>query len=84
MEWKGQPEFSSKTLQNWYSDEGVLAGTFKEVRVETTQPGQVSRLAFLTVSAAGHMVPMDKPEPALTMMTRWIQKLSFENNTEFK
>jgi len=53
--WKGQPEFNAKPLTPWYSD-GKAAGKFKEVRIQMPGNDKKTRLTFLTVDDAGHMV----------------------------
>jgi cathepsin A (carboxypeptidase C) len=63
-------------MKPWASN-GKQAGVFKEVRVQTAPDQKKTRFTFLTVSGAGHMVPQDKPEAALDMMTRWIKGSEF-------
>ena len=38
---------------------------------------KTTRFAFVTVNGAGHMVPMDKPEVALDLLTRWLDGAAF-------
>ncbi|KAF2671542.1 carboxypeptidase Y precursor [Microthyrium microscopicum] len=76
MPWKGQAEFSAKDLQPWSSD-GKEVGTYKEVRIQMPGNDKKTLFTFLTVDKAGHMVPLNKPEVALDLMTRWIQGKSF-------
>lgn len=62
LAWKGQPEFTSKSLRPWKSTVAVtgqneIVGTMKEVRVRTSDIAEIeSRFAIVTVDHAGHMV----------------------------
>ncbi|XP_076902182.1 serine carboxypeptidase-like [Bidens hawaiensis] len=60
MEWSGQKEFVASPDIPFVVD-GSNAGSLK-----TYGP-----LAFLKVRDAGHMVPMDQPKAALSMLKRW-------------
>ncbi|KAK1409627.1 hypothetical protein QVD17_36155 [Tagetes erecta] len=60
MEWSGQKEFVASPDVSFEVD-GSEAGLFK-----THGP-----LSFLKVHDAGHMVPMDQPKAALSMLKRW-------------
>lgn len=75
-------EFTSKDLQPWKSIENgkeVIAGTFKEVNIKTVKGSEkTTRFALVTVDHAGHMVPTDKPEIALDILTRWLNEKSFD------
>ncbi|KAJ5595339.1 alpha/beta-hydrolase [Penicillium hispanicum] len=83
LSWKGQPEFTSKSLKPWSSvvaatGKRETVGTAKEVRVRVDDRTDVeSRFAIVTVDGAGHMVPQDRPDIALDLMTRWITGASF-------
>ncbi|KAL1323580.1 hypothetical protein AAHE18_13G026500 [Arachis hypogaea] len=62
MKWSGQEQFrASPTIQ--FVVNGSHAGSLKSY----------GPLAFLKVNEAGHMVPMDQPEAALEMITRWMK-----------
>ncbi|OAA67919.1 Peptidase S10, serine carboxypeptidase [Niveomyces insectorum RCEF 264] len=76
MPWKGQAEFSSKSLEPWYHD-GKEAGRFKEVYIQTGDTDAKTRFSFLTVHGSGHMVPQDQPGPALQMLTQWLKRDKF-------
>lgn len=76
MPWKGQAAFSAKTLQPWHYD-GHKAGSFKEVHIQLGDNAHKTRFTFLTVDGAGHMVPQDKPGPALDLMVNWIKGRSY-------
>nr|XP_043633918.1 serine carboxypeptidase-like [Erigeron canadensis] len=60
MEWSGQKEFVA-SADVPFEVEGSEAGLLK-----THGP-----LSFLKVHDAGHMVPMDQPKAALSMLKRW-------------
>ncbi|KAL9322735.1 hypothetical protein ACSQ67_010788 [Phaseolus vulgaris] len=70
MQWSGQKEFgASGTVP--FLVEGAEAGLLKSH----------GPLAFLKVYEAGHMVPMDQPKAALTMLRSWMQgKLTMTKN----
>jgi carboxypeptidase C (cathepsin A) len=61
MEWSGKEAFGQQPLQSWLVD-GKAAGKFRSA----------NGLTFATVDGAGHMVPLDKPKEALTMVQRWL------------
>ncbi|KAK4863162.1 hypothetical protein LT330_001940 [Penicillium expansum] len=80
LAWKGQTEFTSKPLLPWTSNiAGRIepVGTAKEVRVQLDGLAEKSRFAFVTVDGAGHMVPQDRGDVALDILTRWIAGDSF-------
>jgi cathepsin A (carboxypeptidase C) len=60
LSWKGQVEFSAKSLQPWISKvdgRDEVVGTTKEVRVQFDGHSKVaSRFALVTVDGAGHLV----------------------------
>ncbi|GJZ89880.1 serine carboxypeptidase-like protein [Tanacetum coccineum] len=62
MEWSGQKAFGA-TADVPFKVDGSEAGLFK-----THGP-----LSFLKVHDAGHMVPMDQPKAALSMLKRWVK-----------
>lgn len=78
MPWKGQTEFASKSLGPWSAEvdgEVKMVGSFKEVKVRMVKGDEKkTRFALVTVNGAGHMVPMDKPEIALELVTRWLHE----------
>ena len=57
VDWEGTAEFNSAPYNVWEVD-GVAAGELK----------QYKNLKFLRIYDAGHMVPMDQPKVALTML----------------
>lgn len=63
MEWSGQEAFVKAPLEEW-KVEGKTAG-----KVRSAGP-----LTFVTVDAAGHMVPLDKPREALELVNRWLNE----------
>ncbi|KAJ7628633.1 Alpha/Beta hydrolase protein [Roridomyces roridus] len=65
LEWTGQEAYAALEWADWGVDgaEGK-AGEVKQ--------GEGSLLAFVTIRGAGHMVPHDKPEEALAMLSAWL------------
>ncbi|KAJ2147439.1 hypothetical protein IW136_000095 [Coemansia sp. RSA 678] len=61
MKWSGQNEF------NCASDESWLVGSEKAGEVKSS-----NGLTFLKVYNAGHMVPMDQPVNAFSMINQWL------------
>ncbi|RJE25206.1 Carboxypeptidase Y [Aspergillus sclerotialis] len=83
LSWKGQAEFASKALVPWMSviaetGKKEVVGSTKEVRVRVSDSASTaSRFAVVTVDNAGHLLPQDRPDVALDIMTRWIMGKSF-------
>ncbi|KAJ6027783.1 hypothetical protein N7499_001241 [Penicillium canescens] len=81
LSWKGQVEFSAKSLQPWISKvdgRDEVVGTTKEVRVQFDGHTKVaSRFALVTVDGAGHLLPQDRPDVAFDILTRWITGAPF-------
>ncbi|KAL9994748.1 putative carboxypeptidase C [Helianthus debilis subsp. tardiflorus] len=71
MEWSGQKQFGAAPDVPFEVD-GSEAGLFK-----THGP-----LSFLKVHDAGHMVPMDQPKAALSMLKRWTRGSLSESGAE--
>ncbi|KAG2226574.1 hypothetical protein INT45_005060, partial [Circinella minor] len=64
MEWSGQQGYREALGEPWCNSKtGGLAG----------KVWSHSRLTFLQVFNAGHMVPYDQPENALDFFNRWLQ-----------
>lgn len=59
--WSHKADFNAQNYESWTVN-GTPAG---EIR-------QYGNLHFLRVYDAGHMVPMDQPENALAMLTRFV------------
>jgi serine carboxypeptidase-like clade 4 len=62
MNWSGQQGFNSAQNRTWTVG-GKQAGNVR----------QYSNLTYVTVLAAGHMVPHDQPANALDLLTRFLQ-----------
>ncbi|KAJ5514932.1 hypothetical protein N7463_004484 [Penicillium fimorum] len=80
LAWKGQTEFTSKSLLPWtsiVSGRNETVGTAKEVRVQLDGQAEASRFAFVTVDGAGHLVPQNRGDVAFDILTRWIAGDSF-------
>jgi len=70
--WSGKEDFNTAEYETWMVDE--------EKAGEMRQHGN---LHFLRVYDAGHMVPMDQPEHALAMLTRFVNNDWNFNSNEF-
>lgn len=81
MSWKGQPEFVSKDFKRWKIG-GKEVGEFKEVYIGGVDGDDGKernvRFGFVTIDAAGHMVPQDQPAAALDMLERWLDGRGFD------
>lgn len=75
MQWKGQPAFVAQSKRMWKDGKKEI-GWFKEVKIETAS-GRETTFAMSTVDGAGHLVPYDKPQEALALVTRWLNGRSF-------
>eukprot|EP01083_Nonionella_stella_P135252 411432_1 len=64
LPWTGKNEFDAATPVSWKVN-GVAAG-------EIRQGASNTNFTFLRVYQAGHMVPMDQPEAALTMVDAFL------------
>lgn len=76
LPWTGKKNFNAANDLNWnYTKAGsnVVGG---RVRSAKAIKGTGS-LTFLQVYEAGHMVPLDQPEAALSLLNTFIQKKSF-------
>ncbi|KAI9829941.1 MAG: hypothetical protein M1819_005913 [Sarea resinae] len=63
LEWPGQKSFNKAPLSNLkLTDNGKKIGEVKSS----------GNFTFLRIHAAGHMVPLDQPEPSLDMFNRWL------------
>lgn len=60
--WGSKDDFNAASYNDWLVD-GTAAGSMR----------QYGNLHFLRVYDAGHMVPMDQPENALAMLSRFIK-----------
>ena len=70
MEWSGQKGFNGESPQPFVVDQ---AGETDVIGGEVREYGLLS---FVKISQAGHMVPMDQPRNALTMIERFVQGAS--------
>jgi serine carboxypeptidase-like clade 4 len=66
MPWFGQDNFNKKAESEWKFNDRVAGHFVSE-----------GPLTFLAVEEAGHMVPMDQPEAALDMISRFIHNRGF-------
>ncbi|XP_065897505.1 uncharacterized protein [Dysidea avara] len=62
MKWSGKDAFNKAAVKDWVID-GYVAGQIRST----------NGLTFLAVENAGHMVPMDQPKVALSMLEKFIQ-----------
>lgn len=74
--WSGHQEFTATGDHAWYYDteQSKLGGYARSARSAKPQGGS---LTFLQVLEAGHMVPMDQPEAALSMLNAFTSKTPF-------
>lgn len=63
LEYSGSEHFAPKPLQLWKPDGKKAAGEVKNHK----------HFTFLRIYDAGHMVPFDQPENALSMVNTWVQ-----------
>ncbi|KAJ6456224.1 serine carboxypeptidase [Mycena vitilis] len=70
LEWSGQAEFAAEPLRPW-----ALGSDFSKGRAGLARSAK--GLTFVTIDAAGHMVPYDKPKEALDLVQRWISGTGF-------
>ncbi|KAK7420506.1 hypothetical protein QQX98_002704 [Neonectria punicea] len=80
LSWRGQAEFVARDMREWESPkdgETVVAGTMKEVTAAVRGGDGKARLGFVTVDAAGHMVPLDEPEMSLYLIQKWMNGESY-------
>uniref|UniRef100_A0A7S0NA43 Carboxypeptidase n=1 Tax=Pyramimonas obovata TaxID=1411642 RepID=A0A7S0NA43_9CHLO len=70
LDWPDKEAFNSANRTTWYVD-GKPKGWIKSA----------GKLIELVVGGAGHMVPMDQPEAALDMVTRFIQGQPFDDSS---
>jgi len=75
LPWSGHQAFSSAKDAPWIYGNGVDGGL---VRSAPALKGTGS-LTFLQVYEAGHMVPMDKPEAALSMLNSFLRNEPLSN-----
>lgn len=64
LEWPGKEEYNKVELKPWFvgNRDEVKGGDFKNY----------GNLTYVIVDEAGHFVPHDKPQSALTMFNRWL------------
>ena len=63
LEWSGKKGFNKEELADLkHSESGDKMGVYKSH----------GNLTFLTIHAAGHMVPMDQPKNSLDFFNRWL------------
>ncbi|KAJ7073301.1 serine carboxypeptidase [Mycena belliarum] len=70
LEWSGAEAFGAQTLHPW-----AVGGDFSGGRAGLARSAR--GLTFVTVDAAGHMVPYDKPKEALDLVQRWLSGEGF-------
>ena len=68
MNWSGHEEWLKVRTSMWTVD-GKTAGYMRELR----------NLKFLVVLNAGHMVPLDEPKVSLDLVSRFLNKKSFNS-----
>jgi len=69
MTWSGMSGYQHLDYQPWHVREtGEEGGEFKTM----------FNMTFLAVDLAGHMVPMDQPQNARSMLNSWINNMPFQ------
>uniref|UniRef100_A0A060T003 Carboxypeptidase n=1 Tax=Blastobotrys adeninivorans TaxID=409370 RepID=A0A060T003_BLAAD len=68
LEWEGQLDFVNSPMTKWWTEEGQIGGETKGAHSFT----------FLRVYDAGHMVPYNQPESALSMVNEWVANLKLK------
>jgi len=62
LEWPGQKKFNSASVEDLKLDNGDKYG-----KIKTS-----GNLTFMQIFEAGHMVPLNQPEPSLDFLNRWV------------
>ncbi|KAK0455790.1 serine carboxypeptidase [Desarmillaria tabescens] len=62
LDWSGKESFVNEELREWFVGE-------KTAGLTRSNQG----LTFATIEGAGHMVPYDKPQEALELVSRWLE-----------
>lgn len=73
LPWSGHESFAASSDYTWTYDKDVAGGM---ARTAAASSGEGS-LTFLQVYEAGHMVPMDQPEAALSMLNTFLKNEPF-------
>lgn len=68
LAWEGQAAFRAAPDVPFTDASGNVVGMIRSVASE----GSVHHFSFVRVFAAGHMVPMDQPEAASTLIRKWV------------
>lgn len=63
LEWPGQKDFNKADLNDLTLSDGDKYGTVQSS----------GNLTFMRIFAAGHMVPLNQPEPSLDFVNRWVR-----------
>ena len=80
LPWSGHNEFSTADDYTWTYGDNTAGGA---VRSAPAAQGSGS-MTFLQVYEAGHMVPMDQPEAALSMLNTFLRNEPFVASTAEK
>ncbi|KAL4712805.1 hypothetical protein ACJJTC_011875 [Scirpophaga incertulas] len=70
LKYSGASEYRNAKRQPWYHD-GIIAGYARKG----------GNLLEVMVRDAGHMVPIDKPAPALALITAFVRDISLDKDT---
>ena len=78
LNWSGKSDFNDAADVEWDYTESATGKTINGGLVRSANAAKGSgSLTFLQVFEAGHMVPMDKPEAALSLLNTFIQQKEF-------
>jgi cathepsin A (carboxypeptidase C) len=76
LDWTGKQSFTSETDHNWMYNNGEKDVHGGMVRTGRPRQGK-GALTFLQVFEAGHMVPMDQPQAALSLLNTFLFNKDF-------
>ena len=62
LDYSGHENFNATKFKPWFTTEGIQAGEVKNYK----------HFTYLRIYESGHMVPLDQPKNALSMVNQWI------------
>eukprot|EP01040_Poterioochromonas_malhamensis_P009740 gene9740-10581_t len=76
LSWSGQKNFKAESDHAWVYADGTNSKEGGQARTASASKGEGS-LTFLQVYEAGHMVPMDQPAAALSLLNTFLRNEKF-------
>ena len=73
MDWGGMKSWLAAPRASWVYPKGAVEPYDRTQPVVAGYARSCNGLTHMTVSGAGHLVPMDQPERALDMLTRFVR-----------